>query len=278
MTVSALKTKFHQDLDVVYDEAEKQNVFHLLAEDIIGMSRLEIAMNPQAEISSAQLKQFEEAMERLKSHEPIQYVLGKTEFFDLEFNVNKHVLIPRPETEGLIRWILEEEQPNKVIDLCTGSGCIAISLKSVWEDVHVDALDVSVEALKVAKSNATMNSADINFIETNLLETQNLPSRYDIIVSNPPYVRELEKSQMRDNVLSHEPHLALFVKDDEPLIFYEKIAVLAKSHLNKKGSVFLEINEYLGEETKSLFLDLGFKHVEVRRDIFGRLRMLKATM
>lgn len=278
MTVSALKTKFHQDLDVVYDEEEKQNVFHLLAEDIIGMSRLEIAMNPQTEISSAQLKQFEEAMERLKSHEPIQYVLGKTEFFGLNFKVNKHVLIPRPETEGLIRWILEEEEPKNTIDLCTGSGCIAISLKSVWKDTSIDALDVSVEALKVAKSNATINSADINFIETNLLEAQELPSTYDIIVSNPPYVRELEKSQMRDNVLSYEPHLALFVKDDEPLIFYEKIAVLAKSHLNKKGSVFLEINEYLGEETKSLFLDLGFKHVEVRRDIFGRLRMLKATM
>lgn len=278
MTVSALKTKFHQDLDVVYDEVEKQNVFHLLAEDIIGMSRLEIAMNPQVEISSAQLKQFEEAMERLKSHEPIQYVLGKTEFFGLNFKVNKHVLIPRPETEGLIRWILEEEQPRKTIDLCTGSGCIAISLKSVWKDTSIDALDVSVEALKVAKSNATINSVDINFIETNLLEAQELPSTYDIIVSNPPYVRELEKSQMRDNVLSHEPHLALFVKDDEPLVFYEKIAMLAKSHLNKKGSVFLEINEYLGEETKSLFLDLGFKHVEVRRDIFGRLRMLKATM
>ena len=279
LTVQELKSKILTELNALYSTAESQSFFNLLAEDYLKMSRLDIVLNSSKEISAENLEYFDNATRRLKNYEPIQYILGNTEFFDMSFKVNEHVLIPRPETEGLIRWILEEEkEPQVIIDLCTGSGCIAVSLKSRLQDSNVDALDISAEALQVARENALSNHTSINFVETNVLTLEALTKTYDVIVSNPPYVRNLEKQKMQDNVLQHEPHLALFVDDENPLVFYKKIAILAKYNLRPKGSVYLEINEYLGKETAQLFKDSGFSNVELRQDIFRRDRMLRASI
>lgn len=278
MTVIQLKHKAQQFLSEIFSSEEIVNMFYLLTEKHLKMNRLDVAMHPNTQVSLANLIHFENAFWRLKNAEPIQYIIGETEFFGINFKVNQHVLIPRPETEGLVRWVLEEQMPKSVIDLCTGSGCIAISLKSAWQDTQVSALDVSEEALNIARENAQQHHTEIRFVTQDLLKTDALPARYEVIVSNPPYVRHLEKQAMRKNVLDHEPHLALFVEDTSPLVFYKHIAKLAKRHLTPNGKVYLEINEYLGKETKEIFDDLGFFEVMLKKDIFGKDRMLRAIL
>jgi release factor glutamine methyltransferase len=278
------KKHFIDRLKPEYEPEEAGSFFDLLAEEYLKMSRLQIALNPKTELAENQHKKFEKALFRLLEHEPIQYIVGKTSFYGLEFKVNPNVLIPRPETEELVKWILNDFSTShlmphtlslKILDIGTGSGCIAVSLAKNLPQAKITALDISEKALEVAKENAKLNQVKIDFLSGNILEMQNLPQKFDLIVSNPPYVRESEKTQMQRNVLEHEPKTALYVKDSDPLLFYRKIANLAKASLNKEGKVYLEINQYLRKETENLFSKNGFS-TELREDIFGNIRMLKA--
>ncbi|ORL44227.1 peptide chain release factor N(5)-glutamine methyltransferase [Zunongwangia atlantica] len=280
MTITQLKNKFLEDLGDNYPKEEILSFFYLLAAHFLEMSRLQMALEPNKELSEAEIGDFEQALEKLASFEPIQYIIGETEFFSLNFKVAPGVLIPRPETEELVQWILDEvslqqKSDLKILDIGTGSGCIPISLKKHLPKAQISAIDISEEALKIAKINAEQNEVSVDFIQQDILSAEKLPQQFDIIVSNPPYVRELEKAEMQQNVLQHEPETALYVKDENPLLFYKKITKLAQEGLAKNGMLFFEINQYLGEETKAMVEDHGF-NAELRKDMFGNFRMLKA--
>ncbi len=290
MTLKDFKSNFSEQLSSTYPQTEIDTFFFLLIEEYLDFQRVDSVLKADFIIPSEVLTDFNTAIERLKNEEPIQYILGNTEFYGLPFSVNKNTLIPRPETEELVEWIIDEvtklidvtssavEKSISILDIGTGTGCIPISLKKNLPNATVSAIDVSKEALKAAEENAKLNSVDINFIEIDILKTDDLPNNYDIIVSNPPYVRELEKVEIKNNVLENEPHLALFVDDNNPLIFYDKIADLAKIHLSKNGLLFFEINQYLGKETVDMLTKKGFKNIELKKDFSGNDRMIKATL
>lgn len=285
--LKTLKKEFLKELSFVYDKNEASSMFSWLAEDLLHLKTHDLLLKTEVELDEIQLLKFEEARERLKKEEPVQYILGYAEFFGLKLKVNSHVLIPRPETEELVQWILDDYQDYKLqlslIDLGTGSGCIAIALAKHLHQAKVKALDISSEALSLAASNlpaclgqagSEENQTEIECIQDDILKLDNLP-KVDIVVSNPPYVKFDEQQQMKGNVLKNEPHLALFVENDDPLIFYRKIAELA-STADKKPVVYVEINQYLAKETHDLFKNFGFEHVELRKDFRGNDRMLKA--
>lgn len=282
MEIITFKKQFFSALTELYPESEIQSFFNILIEFKLNLKRVDVALQPTFEITATDFNFLEKAVADLKNHIPIQYIIGETEFYGLPFYVNKHVLIPRPETEELVDWIVNEfkiksQKSNiKILDIGTGSGCIPISLAKKLPNTEIYAIDVSSEALKTAKENAALNNVTINFIEADILNTTKLASTFDIIVSNPPYVRYLEKQEMQPNVLKNEPHLALFVKDNNPLVFYDKIADLAKNHLSKNGQLFFEINQYLGKQTVDLLKTKGFTTIELKKDLFGADRMMKA--
>ena len=280
MILKTVKRSFLEALEDQYPETESTSFFNLLAEDILRLKRIDVATNLYAVVSGKKHERFLNALKRLKQNEPIQYVLGKTEFYGLPFKVNNHVLIPRPETEELVDWILksnDKAESVNILDIGTGSGCIAIALAKKMPNNTVYALDVSDAALKVAQENAELNEVDINFIAEDILKVDSMDVKFNIIVSNPPYVREQEKEQMQANVVDYEPHEALFVKNNDALLFYRAIAVMAKENLHEGGALYFEINEFLGEETKSLLSDSGFSKVELKKDMSGKDRMIKAT-
>ena len=283
MILKSLKTYFNKELLGYYPELEITSFFNLLAEHILKMKRINVSLNLYQVVSRKKYNKFQTAIEGLQKYKPIQYIIGDTEFYGLKFYVNKSVLIPRPETEELVDWIIKENQSEEnisILDIGTGSGCIAISLAKKLPNSKVYALDVSKEALVVAKQNAALNDVEVEFIEADILNIglELDKVKFDVIVSNPPYVRELEKKMMQDNVLKYEPFLALFVKDKDPLIFYRKIIELTKVLLSKKGELYFEINEYLGEDIKYLLESEGLINVEVRQDIFKKDRMIKGLM
>lgn len=284
MILKDIQSIFHKELDDIYGTEEVDSFFYILTYEFLRMQRLALSLQPGFSISKEEEQQFFEALTKLKLEEPIQYILEKTEFYGLPFKVNEHTLIPRPETEELVNWVLSSQKLNKtqltILDIGTGSGCIAISLAKNNSNVKVYALDVSEKALHVAKTNAVMNGVDIAFIQLDILnkDTWNLEfmnSKFDIIVSNPPYVRNLEKAEMKGNVLNNEPLLALFVDDDNPLVFYKAITEFATKYLKKEGQLFFEINQYLGKEMVQLLEDFNFENIELKKDIFGNDRMLK---
>ena len=280
MTITQLKSKFLEDLGDNYPKEEILSFFNLLAAHFLKMTRLQMALEPNKELSETESGEFQLALAKLTSFEPIQYIIGETEFFSLNFKVAPGVLIPRPETEELVQWILDEvslqqKSDLKILDIGTGSGCIPISLKKHLPKAQITAIDISEEALKIANLNAEQNEVSVDFIQQDILSAEKLPQQFDIIVSNPPYVRELEKAEMQQNVLQHEPETALYVKDENPLLFYKKITKLAQEGLAKNGLLFFEINQYLGEETKAMVQDHGFD-AKLRKDMFGNFRMLKA--
>ncbi|MBP6373780.1 MAG: peptide chain release factor N(5)-glutamine methyltransferase [Flavobacterium sp.] len=286
MQLTTYRTQFVNSLSAVVDEAEAQSFFYLVVEQFHQLKRIDLALEPTFTITEAQWQQWESIRLRLLNQEPIQYILGSTSFYGLPFIVNPAVLIPRPETEELVEWVLKSfalnRQPTtdnrqQLLDIGTGSGCIAISLAKNLPDVHVSALDVSAKALEIAQLNAQQNGVQINFICQNILETTKLDQQFEVIVSNPPYVREIEKHEIQANVLEHEPHLALFVTDEDPLLFYRKIGELAIDSLTPSGSLFVEINQYLGEATVQLFLQIGFTQVELKKDLYGNDRMIRAS-
>ena len=222
-----------------------------------------------------------DALAGLKMHQPIQHILGKAYFYGLEIEVNEHTLIPRPETEELVSWVIQDARSNavphklRILDIGTGSGCIPIALALNLNNAVVESLDVSEEAIRIAEKNARNNNAVVSFRIQDIMNTDLSHDSYDIIISNPPYVRKMEKAEMKSNVLDYEPHLALFVEDSDPLKFYRKITSLAASGLVSGGCLYFEINQYLGDEMVVLLKEAGFKDVELRKDIYGNNRMLK---
>jgi len=286
MTLKELQHSFHQQLDTIHDKNEVDSFFKLLVEHYLHLKPIDMALHPKSSVSKAQQEQFNEAISRLKQEEPIQYIIGEMEFFGLPFKVNCHTLIPRPETEELVQWIVDEQKlidnrQQTILDIGTGSGCIAISLAKHLPNAKVYALDVSPEALKVAKKNAILNEVEVDFIEEDILTSCHArpvlaSNKLDIIVSNPPYVRELEQSEIKNNVSKYEPHLALFVKNEDPLLFYKAICEFAVHNLTSDGRLFFEINQYLGAEMVQLITAFNFRSVELRKDLFDNDRMLKA--
>lgn len=281
MQLSELKNIFHLELDSLYPKEEVATFFNSMLEHYLGLERFVLVMQPNYTISKEEEQPFFEGLNKLKLEKPLQYILGEAHFFDATFKVNEHVLIPRPETEELVNWIINDCQIKnnknlKILDIGTGSGCIAISLAKVLQNSKVTAMDVSTKALAVAKENAELNNVEVEFIHADILniDSSQFPV-YDIIVSNPPYVRELEKDEIQNNVKEHEPSLALFVPNNNALLFYNAIAQFSKKHLSKEGNLYLEINQYLGEETKSLFARENFKEIRLKKDIFENHRMIR---
>ena len=283
MNAKLYKTQFVEALEPIHGMDEAESFFYLILEEKHKMKRIDLALNTDFEFSDEAINVWDNLVTQLKKEIPIQYLLGNTEFYGLPFIVNENVLIPRPETEELVDWIIKEDvkierhQDVKFLDIGTGSGCIAISLAKNIPNAKVYAIDVSAEALKVAKLNAEQNKVEVTFLEKDILQTEDLMKQFDIIVSNPPYVRNLEKQEIKANVLEHEPHLALFVDDFDALIFYRKIALLATKNLKIEGQLFFEINQYLGKEMIDLLNELGFEDAELRKDIYGNDRMTRAV-
>lgn len=282
MSVKELKTYFISSLKSLYPSKEVLSFFNLLAEKSLGLSRIAIALQPEKQISEKEKFVFDNAISRLKNFEPIQHILGTTEFFGLPFLVDKNVLIPRPETEELVDWILGQNKNKEatILDIGTGSGCIAISLAKHLPSAKVCGLDISAKALHVAQLNTVLNKVDIRYFNTDVLEENTWKfifeeMKFDTIVSNPPYVRILEKELMSPNVIEHEPSIALFVKDEDPLLFYRKIAQLSNIYLKPEGVLYFEINEYLSVEMEKMLTMEGFKNIEIRKDIFKKDRMIK---
>ncbi|QKJ64687.1 peptide chain release factor N(5)-glutamine methyltransferase [Flavobacterium sp. M31R6] len=280
MKIKEYRTQFIQALTSMYGEGEAESFFYLILEEKQQLKRIDLALHPDLEISEEEISVWNSILEQLKLEIPIQYLLGKTSFYGLDFEVNENVLIPRPETEELVDWIVSNVLKNgrskslKILDIGTGSGCIAISLAKNLPNAEVFAIDVSEKALATAKKNAERNEVEVTFISQNILETLDLGQEFDIIVSNPPYVRNLEKQEIKKNVLDNEPHLALFVEDNDALIFYRKIAELAQKNLSDSGQLYFEINQYLGKEMIGLLEEMGFKDIELRKDIYENDRMM----
>ncbi|WP_439152729.1 peptide chain release factor N(5)-glutamine methyltransferase [Winogradskyella sp.] len=283
-----LKSIFHKELDAIYGKNEVDSFFFHCLEHYLDVPRFQLSLEPEYTLVKSETDTFFKALEDLKQQRPIQYIIGETEFYGLKFKVNEHVLIPRPETEELVDLIIKchsdksEESHFTILDIGTGSGCIAVSLAKHLPKAKVYTLDVSKEALSIAQHNAKLNKVELTFIEADILDSDSysaidLEFKYDIIVSNPPYVRELEKKEIKPNVLDNEPHLALFVANDNPLLFYNAIIDFAMQYLVGDGYLYLEINQYLGEETKQLLMDADFKAVELLVDLNSNNRMLKGV-
>lgn len=284
--VNAVISFFKSELVELHSLGEIETFISYSFEHVLNYSKTDLLLNKDLTMSESELLKFNNIVKQLKKNKPIQYILGNTYFYGLNLNVNESVLIPRPETEELVDWIIKDYSNKKttslkLLDIGTGSGCIAIALSKNISESDVFALDVSIEALEIAKVNANKNDqknihfieADINHIST--LKSFNFPTDFDIIVSNPPYITESEQSAMYKNVLDYEPHVALFVKDTNPLIFYVSIANFAIQKLQKNGALFFEINELFGKEMIKMLLEKGFINIELRKDINGKDRMIK---
>ena len=281
--VRDIRKYYCEQLCSVYDNDEATAMILILLEHYFKITRVKMALEPDMRLSESEMLTFHFAVKDLLKNKPIQYIIGETEFCDLKFKVNENVLIPRPETSELVMNIVNRQKTKdkrqlSILDIGTGSGCIAISLAKNIPDSKVYALDISEKALDVAKENAFNNNVDVTFINDDILSLKNkIETKFDIIVSNPPYVRELEKADMRDNVLNWEPHNALFVSDNDPLIFYRNILEFAKTNLNQDGEIWFEINEYLGKEMTDLCKEYGFSDVEIFKDFREKDRGLKTT-
>jgi len=279
--------KYYRDLLTdIYGVDEASSLMAILFEHFVSLKRHEILSGSARRISESELLKIHFACKELLIQRPIQYIIGIAWFYEDVFKVTEAVLIPRPETEELCDWIikdsnssLNEKSTLHILDIGTGSGCIAITLKKNIENAVVTALDVSVKALQVAWENAAILNADINFLEADILKNDQWPAGpFDIIVSNPPYVRESEKEMMKPNVLEHEPHLALFVENENPLIFYDAIARFSLQALSENGKLYLEINESLENEMKILLENHGFSELEFKKDMNNKSRMMRCSL
>jgi len=283
-TVKDVFTTFKQSLLPIYDAHETEAITLMVLAEITGSSKAMLKAFPETELTSAQAEKIHHILTRLQTAEPVQYILGHTDFYGLTFRVNPSVLIPRPETEELVEWVLKAETLNlksavNILDIGTGSGCIAISLKKNLPGAQVSAIDISVEALNTAKENAGLNEVNVDFIKADILNYHaTVSAQYSLIISNPPYVTPDDKKQMHTNVNNFEPHTALFVPEDDPLIFYKAIADFALNNLIPGGLLFFEINESLGKETVDLLAKKGFKEIELRQDMTGRDRMIRTRI
>ena len=274
MTLQDFKLEMISELSSIYEMDELNSIFNLLSEDYLKIPRSKILLADEIDLNESNQNLFSSALERLKTHEPIQYVLGKTTFMNLEFKVNSSVLIPRPETEELVRLMLKEDLDGKeVLDIGTGSGCIAISLTKNLHNAKVSALDISKDALEVALENAELNNVNIEFIHADIFEYQS-DKKYDVIVSNPPYVLESEKMLMKQNVLNYEPEIALFVDDINALKYYESVIKFSLNNLNSQGQIFFETNENYKDELNKLAQNYEYNIIEFKLDINDKNRFL----
>ena len=280
MTFSDLEKQFSAELSDIYAKEEAAMLCFLSVQHRFNWTKASYLLNKQEVISDTDTTNFLDILSQLKTSKPIQYILGETDFYGRTFRVNPAVLIPRPETEELVKWVVETVSTKNIslLDIGTGSGCIAISLKIEIPEAVVVAIDLSADALALAQENASLHKAVVTFIEKDVLQMHptDLATTFDMVVSNPPYIALAEKELMKTNVLANEPHVALFVPNTNPLIFYERIAALAQAKLNLGGFLFFEINERFGKEVLALLVKKGFKHVELRQDLSGKDRMVKA--
>jgi release factor glutamine methyltransferase len=284
MTVQAAFTHIIQSIRTEYEEREAANIAHMVVEHITGLNRLDRIVHKERALSEEQQQQLRQAITALLQHQPIQYILGNAWFYGMELQVNENVLIPRPETEELVEWIITDVREShqtevRLLDIGTGSGCIPLALKKELPSATVWAVDVSPGALEVARKNAGQQKLSVQFVQMDVLNEQAVQSLpvFNIIVSNPPYIKQSESAVMQERVLAFEPSLALFVPDEDPLRFYRHITLLAKTKLLTGGTLYFEINEALGQEVVALLEQEGFHHVILKQDLFGKDRMVKAT-
>jgi len=280
-TLKSICDYFLKELQETYDETELIQIRQIAFFHFFGWTRTDLALNHDDIVSKKNTKKIIELVTMLKTNKPLAQIIGAWEFYGLTFKVNEHTLIPRPETEELIQVIVNENNDCEnchILDIGTGTGCIAITLKSEMEKANVTAFDISEEALKIARVNAKFNDLNVTFKQVNILDCQNQKKKkkYNVIVSNPPYIPEKERSLMHQNVLDFEPDLALFVENEEPLIFYERIADFALENLSPEGKIYFEINENYGSATKQLLIDKSFKKVCIIKDINEKDRIVKA--
>ncbi|MBR8534796.1 peptide chain release factor N(5)-glutamine methyltransferase [Carboxylicivirga sediminis] len=267
------------ELKDIYPGYEIKQFGRLLLQHVLEVDNTQLLLMNNDLLNEEDKNTLDTYTKQLKNHVPLQYIIGSTEFYGLSFDVNPSVLIPRPETEELVDWILKDNhQPKSLLDIGTGSGCIALSLKAHWPDTRVTAWDISDKALETAATNARRLKQEVIFEKVDVLNCTSSDRQFDCIVSNPPYVRELEKTMMEANVLNYEPSSALFVSDSDPLIFYRTIARLATQILSPRGYLYFEINEYLAKEMTELLRDTGYSNIECRKDINGKDRMMKAQL
>jgi len=284
MKIGELAAHYQLELEPLYKLNEAKALFDIAAEQVLALSPNKLIMEKETDISFINMQKLLSILNDLQIGKPIQHILEEAHFYGSVFKVNEHVLIPRPETEELVDWMIsvcssqlsvDNNKKISILDIGTGSGCIPITLKKHLRNAEIYTLDVSADAIVIARENAFKIGVEINFIEADILSFAT-EKKFDVIVSNPPYIRDLEKSDMHHNVLSHEPHLALFVSDENPLIFYKAIADFAKTNLKPNGQICFEINEYLGSETVEMLRGKGFINIELRQDMQGKDRMLKA--
>ena len=278
LTLSDILGEFKTELRDIYPGNEIRNIGYLVAEQLLNYSKIDFHLKDKEPISPETAEKFKQNLIRLKNWEPVQYILGATEFYGLPFRVDRRVLIPRPETEELAEWIIRENggKPVSILDIGTGSGCIAVTLAKNLPLARVSACDISEEALALAGVNAEINRTSVRFFAMDVLNGNvHVPEKVDVIVSNPPYVRHEEKSLMRRNVLDFEPERALFVPDENPLVFYRSIALMGRKYLNDGGKLYLEINEQFPAELTRLLENTGYYGIQVRKDISGKPRMIK---
>lgn len=290
MTIRQLEKNFIDDLSLLYGFDEARNLAWLCISFVCVFDRMQYLAAKERDLLPKEESTLADMLAELKTGKPLQYVLGETEFYGLPFKVDSSVLIPRPETEELVDWILKDirnadglitSHPFNILDIGTGSGCIPITLKKNIPDARVFAIDISEEAIKTAKANSVLNQTKVTFLKDDILnpvKREIFDTSFSLIVSNPPYVTDSEKGLMHQNVLAFEPHTALFVRDDDPLMFYKAIADFAKNRLQENGKLYLEINETLGEQTKNLLRETGFVNIILRTDLPGRDRMIRAEL
>src|SRR5690349_10425182 len=281
MTIDDARVEIVKAIQHIYEQSEASNIAELVMENITKLSRTERITMRNEDLSTSQTELLRSSIFRLKKNEPIQYVINESWFAGMKFYVDRNVLIPRPETEELVEWIAKEVKSQKskvkILDVGTGSGCIAVALKNKLPNIEMWACEVSDEALTIARLNADSLNATVDFLAINFLDAgqrMQLPA-VDIIVSNPPYIPRNERGRMKNNVVDYEPSKALFVPDDDPLIFYKAIAEFARGKLNKGGAIYAEIHENLGQQVRNLFLSGGYA-VQLKADLQRKQRMIKA--
>ncbi len=282
MNIKTVQKSVLSQLSPFLGEGEARAVVNLLLRHYTTYNSLYINLNPFTEIDQETIERINKALKELLEDKPIQYVLGETVFCNLPFMVDNSVLIPRPETEELTSWIIEENhQARRLMDICTGSGCIAVSLANYIRGSRVYAVEISRNAIEVANRNASLNKVKVDFIQHDVLDpdfSDFIDDKFDVIVSNPPYVRTMEKMYMHKRVLDYEPEPALFVEDDNPLLFYDAILKFGQTHLMNNGKLYFEINEHFGKEVVYLYKQYGYTEICLKRDIHGKDRMVSGKM
>jgi release factor glutamine methyltransferase len=277
----ALKSGYIKMLSEKYGLDESKQLLDILIESFFGYSRIGMALDPEIRLSESEIIKLHKAVKALLANKPVQYITGKSRFLDLTLSVNESVLIPRPETEELVNLIIQNEKTAglHVIDIGTGSGCIALALQKHLPNPKITAIDISGNALELAEINSSKNGLDIDFRQMDILNWDSFPSlgKFDLVVSNPPYVTESDKMHMQKNVLDYEPYQALFVSDENPLLFFKAILEFCMLHLRSGGRIYFEINELQGENVLQLCSNYGFQHGKLHTDIHGKCRFVAAV-